>query len=190
MESFGFRKASLSNRFLSSIIIIQNKRCITSDIILGGLNISQEETFQKTKGIWIQKENPLYYSTWLKERQENVIGFIPFEHPYDPMYLGSVGFLDLGEVSISSVDLDHGLLQNHFYPFGGTARETRPELVGKGLARRIEFEIAKDLSKSFPEDTPIVIGATSDSHLEYCQRIGIVPFKAMSLCDYVKLLDC
>jgi len=43
--------------------------------------------------------------------------------------------------------------------------------------------------KSFPKDTFIAVGASSDFHLEYCQRIGIIPFKAILLCDYVKLLN-
>ncbi len=154
--------------------------------------MNQEEASQKLKGIWIQKEHPLYYSTWLREISEGVIGFIPFEHSYEPMYLGSVGFLDLGnsELDFSCYNLNKGLLQNQFYPLGGTVHETRPELIGRGLARKIEFEIAKDLSKYFSKDTPIAIGASSDFHLKYCQKIGIVPFKSMSLCDYVELLNC
>ena len=155
--------------------------------------MAQRETLQKLKGIWITRDDevPLYYSTWLRERTEEVVGFIPFEHSYDPGYLGSVGFLDLSDPNLdfSRHNLTEGILQNQFYPLGGTALETRPELVGKGLARKIEFEIAKDLLEKLPQDTPVAIGASSDSHKEYCRRIGITPWQQMSLCDYVKLLD-
>jgi hypothetical protein len=147
------------------------------------------EQEKKTKGIWIQKENSLYYSTWLRERKKDIVKFISFEHPYNPMYLGSVGFLDLAKINIYSVNLKNGLFQNKFYPFGGTVKEIRPKLVEKGLARKIEFEIAKDLLRNFSKDTPIIIGAISDNHLKYCERVGITPFAPMSLEDYTNLLD-
>lgn len=148
------------------------------------------EKIQTKKGIWVRKENPLYYETSLRETQRDVIAFIPFEHKYEPMYLGSVGFFNLNDypLSFSRHNLTKGLLQNKFYPLGGLVHETRPDLLGKGLAKKIEFEIAKELLKHFPEDTLIAIGASSDSHLEYCKRIGIVPFKAMPLKEYVELL--
>ena len=150
-----------------------------------------QEALQKTRGIWITRDNqvPMYYSTWLRERTEEVVGFIPFESSYEPRYIGSVRFLDLSEPNLdfSKYNLTEGLLQNQFYPLGDP--DLRPNLMGKGLARRIEFEIAKDLLKKLPKDTPVAIGASSDSHLEYCKRIGIIPWKQMSLCNYVKLLD-
>ena len=65
----------------------------------------------------------------------------------------------------------------------------RPLLKGKGLARKIELVIAKDLSKIFTPSTLIAIGAHSDSHLKYCERIGIKPMEQMSLGNYIKLLD-
>lgn len=155
--------------------------------------MDSQKIAQTRKGIWIQGDSdvPLGYTTWLRERAENVVSFIPFEHPYEPMYLGSVGFLEIKDFPfwISRLKVDQGLLQNQFYPLGGTAQETRPELVGKGLARIIEFEIAQDLSRKLAEDTPIAIGATSDSHLEYCKRVGITPFKVITLKQYAKLLS-
>ncbi len=78
-------------------------------------------------------------------------------------------------------------MQNKFYPFGDP--DLRSELIGKGLARRIEFEIAKDLLEKFPKETYVAIGGSSDSHLEYCKRIETKPWKQTFLCDYVKLLD-
>lgn len=153
--------------------------------------MAQIETLQKLKGIWVTRDDkiPFYYSTWLIERAEEVVGFIPFEHTYDPRYLGSVRFLDLSssDFDFSRNNLYDGLLQNKFYPLGDP--ELRPGLIGKGLARRVEFEIAKDLLEKLPQDTPVVIGASSDSHKEYCGRIGITPGQQMSLCDYVKLLE-
>lgn len=155
--------------------------------------MAQKETLQKSKGIWITRdpEIPLNYETWLRERDKDLVAFIPFEHPYEPMYLGSVGFLRIEDFPnfVNRLNVNHGLLQNQFYPLGGTAQDTRPELLGKGLARKIESEIAQDLSRKLPTDTPVVIGASSDSHLEYCRRLGITPWQQMSLGDYVQLLD-
>lgn len=156
-----------------------------------------KEPVQEIKGIWIQQdeEYPLGYLTWLREKKDNVIGVIPFEHSYRPTYLGSVTFLNLSDPRLDfshlkeRYNLKKGLLQNKFYPLGGMALYHQTELIGKGLARRIEFEIAKDLSKKFPEETQIVIGASSDSHLEYCKRLGIIPFKSMTLKEYLCLLN-
>lgn len=148
------------------------------------------------KGIWIQRNKEdvhlpdLLYETFLREITEDLVAFIPFEHECAPLYLGSVGFLDIGLFIKNSgrwqekLDTYHGLLQNKFYPLGN-----RTELCGKGLAQRIEFEIAKDISKTFPEETPIVIGACSEHHLRYCERIGLPPFKPISLKEYVRLLS-
>jgi hypothetical protein len=148
---------------------------------------------QIQKGIWITRDSeiPLNYETWLRERTREVVGFIPFEHPYEPLYLGSVGFLDLSDpkLDFSRYNLTKGLLQNQFYPLGGDPVSDRPSLVGKGLARRIEFEIAKDLLEKLPRDIPIAIGASSDSHLAYCKRVGLVPWQAMPLEKYVAILS-
>jgi len=158
---------------------------------VGDSTIQEQDKFQKVKGIWIHKEEPLNYATLFEKINENVIGFIPFDHPYESVHLGGVGFVDLSnpEVDFSGYGLIEGLLQNIFSPFGMNALKIKLDLIGKGLARKIEFEIAKDLSKSFPGDTSIAIGASSDSHKVYCERIGFVPFKAMPLSDYVRLLD-
>jgi len=147
-------------------------------------------------GIWIEKdsdapEHNIIYSTWLREKKVNIVGFIPFEHPYEPGYLGSVGFIYISQFPGLCLrhNINKGLLQNHFYPLGGTAKDIRPRLLRKGLARRIELEIAKDLSKTFREDTLIAIGASSNSHLEYCHKLGIVPFEQIFLKEYLSILS-
>ena len=149
------------------------------------------------KGIIISRnldvpKRTLNYSTWLNEgNNEEVIKFIPLEHSYSSSYIGSVGFFEISQYPewVSRLKVNEGLLQNHFFPFGGFPEETVPELVGKGLAKKIEFEIAKDLSTKFASNTPIVIGATSDSHEAYCRRIGIVPFEVMTLKEYINILS-
>jgi hypothetical protein len=146
------------------------------------------------KGVWIEKENPFYYLTWLSERVDNVIGFLPFKHSHEPMYMGSVGFIKIEDLQSERLSkrmgrVNHGLLQNHFYPLGSCIYDKKSEFLGKGLARKIEFEIAKELLKQFPKNLPIVIGASSDSHLAYCERVGFTPFKAMRLDEYVRKLN-
>lgn len=152
----------------------------------------EKDLSQKLKGIWITRDDeaPLTYLTWLREKADDLVCFIPFDHPYDARYLGSIRYLDLSNpcFDFSKSGLTEGLLQSHFYPLGGTSLATRPELVGKGLARKIEFEIAKDLLGKFSPVSLVAIGASSDSHLKYCQKVGIVSGKQMHLGDYVKLL--
>ncbi len=149
------------------------------------------------KGIWIEKDrcSANHYTTWLDKKRGKVIGFVPFDHSYEPRYLGSVGFLDISreldrKTSIYfRMGVSHGLLQNQFYPLGGTAKDIHPDLLGKGLAKRIELAIAKDLLQHFSRITPVVIGATSELHLQYCKRLGFVPFKPMTLEEYFGLLN-
>ncbi len=153
--------------------------------------MNKSKVIQTRKGIWIQQDSaiPFSYSTWLREKNKDLVAFIPFEHPYEPIYLGSVSFLRIEDYPnfVNRLRVDHGLLQNHFYPLGGT-EDIRPELFGKGLAKRIESEIAQNLLRRLQADSPIIIGASSDSHLKYCERIGLVPWKVYSLRDYVRIL--
>lgn len=151
------------------------------------------QTSQTRKGIWIalNNENPLVYETFLSKPKEPVVSFIPFEHTYSKQGLGSIGFLDLSDIRlhISSVNIRQGLFQNHFYPLGSFPDERVPELVGKGLATKIEFEVAKNLASKFHGITPIIIGASSDSHLKYCERVGLVPNYIMTLDEYIAILN-
>lgn len=146
------------------------------------------------KGIWI-RSTPQYgvqYETFLNENPGQTISFIPFENPYGSDYLGSVGFLDVKKFERSffkrnNIDVREGLVQNHFYPLGNPWG--RRSLRGKGLARKIEAAVAKDLLTRFPEDTNIIIAASSDSHLAYCRRIGLTPLKVISLEQYNAILE-
>lgn len=147
----------------------------------------------ETKGIWIYREleidQPLGYLTSLRTMELEQLGFIPFDHHYPERYLGSISFLDIGEVRPSYLrNIDSGLLQQHFYPLGGEPHSSRPLLLGNGLARKIEHIVAQDLQRNFALDTNIVIGATSTSHLEYCRKIGFPPFQAISLREYSEKL--
>jgi hypothetical protein len=145
------------------------------------------------KGIWIWKDPEIFlcYNTSLEQPNKDSINFFPFEHPYSPGYLGSVGFLDIEEFPnlMTRAGMKKGFLQNHFYPLGGFPETNRPLLVGKGLAKKIELSVAKDLARQYQLGTLIAIGATSESHLEYCQRIGIIPFNPMTLEEYIQILN-
>ena len=148
---------------------------------------------QDTSGIFIQRVNPFQYNTIIRRTgEQDIISFIPFRHNHEVDYLGSIGFLDMstGQFHISALsNMNKGLLSNHFYPLGGTPSETRPDLLGKGLARRIEFEVAKDLLKQFSEDTPIAIAATSDNRKNYCRKVGLATFHPMPLRQYYDILQ-
>ncbi len=145
---------------------------------------------QDMSGIWIQRINPFQYNTLFRPMsiREGEIGFIPFPHNHEEVYLGSIGFLDMstGKYQITALpNMSRGLLLNNFFPIGSH----RPNLLGKGLARRIEFEVAKDLLIQFPEDTPMAVGATSPTHLDYCRKVGLTPFQPMPLSQYHDILQ-
>lgn len=147
---------------------------------------------QDQEGIWINRESPLIYQTFLREVTENLVGFIPFMHPYSKRYLGSLEFLDMstGQFHIDALPgMNKGLVSHHFYPLGGDPSETKPELLGKGLARRIELEVARDLLTNFPEDTPIAVVATSKNRINYCRKVGLTPFQQMPLSQYHDILQ-
>ncbi|MEK6910321.1 MAG: hypothetical protein AABW82_00950 [Nanoarchaeota archaeon] len=147
---------------------------------------------QDTSGIWIERVAPLIYQTFLREVTDNLVGFIPFVHSYPKRYLGSLEFLDMstGQFHIDALQgMNKGLVSHHFYPLGGTPSETKPELLGKGLARKIELEIAKDLLIQFSEDTPIAVVATSENRINYCRKVGLTPFQPMPLREYHDILQ-
>ena len=92
------------------------------------------------KGIVIYKESQLNYYTSLNCKGMGIIlNFIPFEHPYEELYLGGINFLNLGEFSYAIHNLTEGLVQNNFYPLGQFPEKQRPLLLHRGLARRIDF---------------------------------------------------
>lgn len=147
---------------------------------------------QDKSGIWINRDSPLIYQTFLREVTDNLVGFIPFAHPYPERYLGSISFLNMstGKYNIPVLSsMNKGLVSHHFYPLGGTPSEERPILLGKGLARRIELEVAKDLLIQFPEDTPLAVVATSDNRINYCRKVGLTPFQPMPLREYHDILQ-
>jgi len=142
------------------------------------------------KGIWVQHspEYGICYETSLREETERLVGFVPFEHPYEPRYLGSIKFVDIIKLGQPLFNLNTGLVQTHFYPLGGDP-SLRPELVGKGLARKIELIVAKELLNSFQEGNKVFIPASSESHLAYCKRVGIPPSQVITLNEYLSILS-
>ncbi len=144
------------------------------------------------KGIWVSDDNEandcrIRYSTWLKEPNEKTLEFIQFNHSYDNVYLGGIVFFDLSKTRVEEAG-NKGFLLSQFYPLGGNPYIDYPELVGKGLARRIELSVASDLAKKYPENTPVTIWASSDTHIKYCERVGIKTKEPMTLMEYVKIL--
>ena len=148
-----------------------------------------------SKRIWISRSNEgIIYETSLRD-ETNSPGFIAnieFPNPYDEEYLGSIQFIDTNEcpfrLTSRGFTMNEGLIQNHFYPFGGFVNENKPLLLKRGLARRIELEVSRDLLKRFPETTPLAIGAHEDVHIEYCRKMGIVPYSIITLREHFELL--
>lgn len=151
---------------------------------------------QSKAGIWVRREEGIDYTTLFEETDGEIVGFIPLEKQpvVKNIYLGAICFQDLIElyplVARPPFNTNYGLFQNHFYPLGGEPWHQVPELLGKGLARKIEFEVVKDLLTRFSDNTPIVKDKhTTRSHLEYCKKIGITPFQPMPLREYHDILQ-
>ncbi|VVB77951.1 Uncharacterised protein [uncultured archaeon] len=142
-----------------------------------------------TNHIFIQKESQINFQTWLNNPGQDLVGTIELLEEYMPLrnYLGSVGYINAEKYPhlIEQFGIKSGLIQNLFYPLGGNPD---PALTGKGYAKKIELLISLELSKNFNPDTMIVIAANSESHLKYCDRVGITPNIPLELNEYIMKL--
>ncbi len=97
---------------------------------------------------------------------------------------------ELGYVVYQRLD-DETLDCFQFFPFGHEPQEEFPQLLGKGLADRIQLMIARDLREELSPEVRVYQGGNGTSMYRNRQldRLGLTPGRGYSLGRMVELME-